>query len=375
MTQALPNDTQPAAGSAEDPWKFSDILADPATSARWQKVRKYFFLRESTYDMTSRCNIRCNGCYFYAGEKQYTRDEDAVGAWETLMRQEKERGITFAVLAGAEPSLVPDLCETCFRQIPLGAIATNGLKFIPAHINYKIHISVWGSDATSYKTRNARNMLARQLDNYRQDPRAVFIYTFTPHNIEEAEAVTAAIAAQNGRISFNVFSAPVGYTGALRHTAQSLQQTGRMMIKLLNHYPDQVIFSQYNAVAHTHELGLHALFGCSYPRQNPTENVGLGKSFRQYRTDLTWNREAACCVPDTDCADCRHYAAGSAVVTARLFRHAVNPGQFKAWLDYVDTYLAVWVMDYEKGRNLSSQPVPPPGFDLSPGLVNSLNAL
>ncbi len=60
----------------------------------------------------------------------------------------------------------------------------------------------------------------------------------------------------------------------------------------------------------------------------------------------------ACCVPDTDCDDCRHYAAGSAVVTARLYRHVTDPLTFKSWLDYVDTYLAVWVMGYEKGENL-----------------------
>ena len=61
-----------------------------------------------------------------------------------------------------------------------------------------------------------------------------------------------------------------------------------------------------------------------------------------------------------DCRDCRHYASGSAVVTARLFRHATDPETFKAWLDYVDTYLAVWVMGYEKGENLSLKFVDPP---------------
>jgi len=33
---------------------------------------------------------------------------------------------------------------------------------------------------------------------------------------------------------------------------------------------------------------------------------------------------------------------------------------FQSWLDYVDTYLAVWVMGYEKGKNLCSEPVCPP---------------
>ncbi len=262
----------PAAGM-----KFSDILADPRIAERWQKVRKWFFLRESTYDMTNRCNIRCNGCYYYEGDKQFAREHRDVEAWRELMRSEKRRGITFVVLAGAEPALVPELCEVCYQEIPLGAIATNGLAVIPRSVGYKVHVSVWGTDETSLRVRKAARMLERQIE---------------------------------------------------------------------------------------HPLGLHALFGCSYPRMNPATDVGLGRTFRQYRTDLTWDRGAACCVPDTDCADCRHYAAGSAVVTARMFRHATDPVAFAAWLDYVDTYLAVWVTGYEKGANLSNVPVAPPGFGL-----------
>ena len=113
-------------------------------------------------------------------------------------------------------------------------------------------------------------------------------------------------------------------------------------------------------MAHTHEQGLHDLFSCSYPRMNPSTDIGLGRTFRQYRTDLQWDRAAACCVPDTDCDDCRHYAAGSAVVTARMYRHATTPQHFSAWLDYVDTYLAVWVRGYEKGANLCSEMIEPP---------------
>jgi len=37
-----------------------------------------------------------------------------------------------------------------------------------------------------------------------------------------------------------------------------------------------------------------------------------------------------------------------------------DPLSFKAWLDYVDTYLAVWVMGYEKGENLCPEMIAPP---------------
>ena len=341
-------------------WKFSDILADPVIRSRWQRVKKYFFLRESTYDMTNRCNIRCEGCYFYEGDKQFVTENNDAELWRDLMVKEKERGITFVVLAGAEPALVPELLQTCYREIPLGAIASNGLKVIPETIGYRIHISVWGNDRTSRAVRRADNMLERQIENYKADPRAVFVYTFTSSNIDQIRDVAPILAENNCPFTFNMFSAPVGYSGDLRHTPQTLAKTRDVMLEMLETYPRHLLFSHYNIVAHTHELGLHDLFQCSYPRMNPHEDVGLGKTFKQYRADLTWDRSAACCVPDTDCADCRHYAAGSAVVTARLFRHATDPETFKAWLDYVDTYLAVWVMGYEKGENLSPKFVEPP---------------
>lgn len=345
-------------------WKFSDILADPIVRERWQKVKKYFFLRESTYDMTNRCNIRCEGCYYYKGDKQFADENRDPEAWRRLMLKEKERGITYVVLAGAEPSLVPELCQACYDEMPLGTIATNGLRYIPESVGYKIHISVWGNDDTSRRVRNARNMLPRQINNYSGDERAVFVFTFTRSNIQEAYEVTEILARNDCKITYNIFSPPVGYDGNLAHTLHSLALTRDAIRELMTNFPRHILFSPYNVIAHTHALGLHALYACSYPRMNPSTDIGLGRSFRQYRTDLTWDRSAACCVPDTDCPHCRHYAAGSAIVTARLFRHAVDPDTFKSWLDYVDTYLAIWVMGYQKGTNLCDYFVSPPGHDM-----------
>lgn len=340
--------------------RFSDLLAQQEIKARWEKVRKYFFLRESTYDMSNRCNIRCDGCYYYEGEKQFAKENGDPEAWRKLMQAEKARGITYVVLAGAEPSLVPELLDVCYQEMPLGSIATNGFKKIPESIGYKLHISVWGNDETSLRVRKAKDLLKKQIENYKNDARAVFVYTFTRENIEEVREVAAQLVANDCKLTFNVFSSPVGYQGKLQHDDESLRQTRQTMIDLLNQYPRNVLFSVYNAVAHTHKNGLHDLYSCSYPRQNASQDIGLGRSFRQYRTDLNWDRSVACCVPDTDCVDCRHYAAGSAVVTARLYRHVNNSAVFKSWLDYVDTYLAVWVMGYEKGENLCNEIIEPP---------------
>lgn len=341
-------------------WKFQDIIAIPEVRSRWEKVRKFFFLRESTYDMTNRCNVRCDGCYYYEGDKQFAQDNKDPEAWRRLMREEKERGITYVVLAGAEPALVSDLLKVCHDAIPLGSIASNGLKRIAEDIRYKIHVSVWGNDDTSFRVRRAKNMLRRQVRNYHNDPRAVFIYTFTRENIQESKEVVEFLVDNGCNVTFNVFSAPVGYEGSLKHTQESLLETRKAIQDLMRSANGNILYSGYNLSAHTGTVGLHDLFGCSYPRMNPSTAVGLGRSFRQYRSDLTWDRDVACCVPDTDCVDCRHYASGSAIVTARLHRHATSPELFKAWLDYVDTYLAVWVMDYDRDDCFFSTPTQPP---------------
>ncbi len=332
--------------------KFRDILADPEIEARWLKVKKYFYLRESTYDMTSRCSLRCDGCYYYEGEKQKTPDVTDPEKWRALLQAEKDRGITFVVLAGAEPGLVPELCRTCYEVIPNGCIASNGLRSFPEDIGYRIHISVWGDDAESKKSRG-RACLDTQLEAFQGDDRAVFIYTFTKSNIDQLDSVAARIADEGGRLSFNLFSAPVGYEGPLRLGAEALRRTRDKMLEIMDRHPEATLFSRYNAEVHTDpEKSLHQRFKCPYPRCNPSTAVGLGRTFRQYRTDLTWDRKASCCVPNTDCDDCRHYAAGSAIVTSRMLRHVDDALSFRKWLDYVDTYLSVWIRGYEKGQNL-----------------------
>jgi hypothetical protein len=349
------------ADKSKNKWKFSELLADPVIRERWEKVKKYFFLRETTYDMSNRCNLKCDGCYYYEGEKQFSEENRDTEAWRALMREEKKRGITYVVLAGAEPSLSPELLQVCYDEIQLGSIATNGFKRIPESVDYMVHISVWGNDETTARIRGAKNLLKKQISNYKGDPRAVFVYTFTKENIKEVYEVIKIISENKCKITFNMFSSTVGYKGNLRHNKESLADTRNTMIDLLQKYPDNVLFSPYSAVAHTHEKSLHDLFSCSYPRVNKSTDIGLGRSFRQYRTNLSWDRSAACCVPDTDCADCRHYASGSAVVTARLYRHAVNPESFKSWLDYADTYLSIWVRGYEKSKNLCDDMFAPPG--------------
>jgi hypothetical protein len=341
---------------------FTEYLQIPELAQRYQKVRRYFHLRESAYDVTSACQLRCDGCFYFQGDKYQTRDNRSPEAWRQFLTQEKERGINYVNLAGAEPALAPKVLEACYEVIPLGNIFSNGLRKIDPDLRYRIHLSVWGDGTGDPKYRKYANgkagpyCLPIQLENYKHDDRVVFVYTFNNENIDQVDEILQRVADAGHQITFSVFSTPEASSSTLR-LRDTLQKTRDKMVEAIHRYGDTVLYSEYNARIHTDEKSLHQQFGCPYPRAQLAAGLpgmGLGKTFRSYRTDLTHVPEADCCVPDTDCADCRHYAAGSAIVSSRLSLHVETEQQFRGWLDYVDTYLALWILGYRKDKNLYS---------------------
>ncbi|HEX8174139.1 MAG TPA: radical SAM protein [Pyrinomonadaceae bacterium] len=339
---------------------FTEFLRIPEVSQRYQKVKKYFYLRESAYDVTSVCQLRCEGCYYFEGDKYKVKDNRDPDAWKAFFEKEKERGITYVVLAGAEPALVPQMLKACYSVIPFGSIASNGLKGIDRDIGYRIHLSVWG-DSTGdpvyrrYSSgRPGPNCLPIQLKNYKNDDRVIFVYTFNHENANQLDEVINMIRGEGHKLTFNVFSDPLLNSSPLK-LRDTLQKTREKMIDAMEKYPDTVLYSYYNAEVHTNEKSLEQQFGCIYPRAQQAAGkaaIGISNTFRSYRTDLTHTTQTDCCVPDTNCEDCRHYAAGSAIVSSRLSMHIDSESKFRAWLDYVDTYLAVWVLGYQRGENL-----------------------
>jgi hypothetical protein len=209
MEEPLTNRTAPAE-KTEGKWKFGDLLRDAQVRDRWEKVRKYFFLRESTYDITNRCNIRCDGCYYYEGEKQFAPENRDPGAWRERMQKEKERGITYVVLAGAEPSLVPELLETCFEVMPLGSIPPTDSGSFPRH-RYKIHISVWGNDETSRRVRMPPTSWSGSSTITTGIPGRLRLHS--RDRISGKSAKFGTDRRPERKLTFNVFSAPVGYEG------------------------------------------------------------------------------------------------------------------------------------------------------------------
>jgi MoaA/NifB/PqqE/SkfB family radical SAM enzyme len=332
---------------------LTTFLQDSELKERYAKIKRYFFLRESAYDVTSVCQLRCDGCYYFEGDKYKVTDNRDPGAWRELLQRESERGITYVNLAGAEPSMVPHVLRACYETIPLGTVFTNGLRKIDPDIRYRLHLSVWGDGAGDPVYRHYAGgrpgpyCLPVQLKNYKGDDRVIFVFTFNSENVDQVDEVLKRIEDAGHKITFNVFSAPERNQSTLR-VSDTLKETHDKMMEAMLRYPGTVVYSAYNAEVHTHGTSLRDQFGCPYPRAAAgSRPFGMSKTFRNYRADLTYSA-ASCCVPDTDCADCRHYASGS----SRMDLHIKTEAAFRGWLDYVDTYLAIWILGYQRSPNL-----------------------
>jgi len=327
----------------------------------------------SGYDVTSHCNLRCEGCHYFegphAGGMAEVRDAQS---WRKFFEAERARGITFPHIAGAEPALVPGRLEAAARVFDQGLVYTNGSLPIDSDLPFMLHISLWGGRETDARFRGP-GILDRAVELYGGDPRAVFMYTIHHHNIGEIAGVARLLHDHGARISFNHYSPTRQYLERLSRreeaggrtfsrssaadnlclTAPDLQRVRSIVGELMDEFPDTVVYSRYyNEVVNTPGslFELDPLTGVA--RDCPI----LNKPYhRQYRADLTWD-DRECCVPRVACAECRVYASVYTRIMDQMKEHMESTQRFACWLDVMDAWLALHVRGYERTDLLGGRP-------------------
>jgi hypothetical protein len=352
----------------------------PALKPRYQRAKavRRVIRKSHNYDLTSRCNLFCEGCFYFEGDdyKQAQEITD-IKRWERFFLDQAESGVTFGFFAGAEPGLEQERLVVASEHIRRGSINTNGTLRIRPDIPYSIQVSVWGDEDTTRHFRGG-NVFWKSVRNFSGDARVRYIFTVNPHNIAQIPSVVRVMQDHGLRVMFNYFSPTTSYLNKLaahadnddnffrisssesnllfdpHSLARAREQINEMMIR----YSDTVIQNRAYNDALTTPKGLYDI--------DPASGIATncnGRNFRwhqSYRVDMAPS-DAKCCTPNVDCSQCRLYSIALVSLVFQPERFCESLQGFCDWIDICDQFARVFLLDtdpeWSPATESLSQPV------------------
>jgi hypothetical protein len=333
----------------------------PQFQAKYDQAREVMgiFARPTFYEVTSRCNLHCRGCYYFEGGFDPVRkDVTSIEAWDDFFAAEARRGVTMGQYFGGEPALVQEVLRTAVKYIPYGNIGTNGTIRIDPEIQARIHISVWGGKESDAAWRG-KSVFGQAVKNYAGDPRAIAAYTLNGRNLSEAREI-AGICRDNGlRLTFSMFSPTSSYRqgkggenddggdfhavaggGTQIFSAPALMAAREVVAGLLDDFPETILYSRdYNSWVTTPG----PLFEID-PETGWATNCGsrIKDHFQVIFPDLKKSREK-CCHAGIVCAECRVYGAGFSSRLSPATADLTDLAGFVKWLDFMELFRKIFV--------------------------------
>lgn len=349
-----------------DPAVRAELDKDPELARVYERIRTHARgIRISGYDLTKRCNLRCEGCFFFEGELSTRYEEDrSLAEYDEFFESEVARGINYPHFAGAEPALVQDRLHVAWRHWKRGLVYTNGTVRIDPDIGFMIHLSLWGDPDTDRRLRGAP-VFRRAVENYAGDPRAVVMMTVSPHNIDQIPEVVRHCSEAGLRLSFNHFSPSRQYlrkiaVGAspnprttfrfsdkednLVLTEKDLRRVRSYIDEAMGSAPGTVVYSRYyndwiNDPSPRFRIDPETGMALDCPILNMPHH-------RQHHVDLSYDDDE-CCVANIDCTGCRHYVSGYTKIMADRDAHTDDVARFRGWVEVFDTWCRLHFPDWD----------------------------
>ncbi len=196
--------------------RLSALFEDAELKARYKRLRAVSSnVRNSVYHLTNKCNLRCKGCWFFERDfDQASREARDIEKWRDFVEREAQRGITSPLLIGGEPMLYLDRIALFQERMPYVTISSNGEIPLPKEgfETVTIAISLFGGGAMDDQIRAIRSngqrfsgLFQKALDNYRNDPRAGFVYGISPASMPYMEETVQRIRDNGQRLLFNYY--------------------------------------------------------------------------------------------------------------------------------------------------------------------------
>lgn len=292
-------------------------------------------LRLSGYEITEKCNFSCKGCHFFEGPHAESRKGSASEEkWAEVLGAEKIRGVNFPQIAGAEPSLAPEILHCFSQHFNKGLIYTNGTVPIDYSIDYRIMISVWGgrSSDSTFRGDGSKHAFERIAKNYNQDKRALILYTINSGNIQDIEEVCEFASQIGVKVTFNAYSPLSGDSdNTLCMNPGQLQGALLEIKRVYDRYPHAVLYDKSY-----YSLMFGETIARSINESGEDESCPLyyAPHFKEFDIKAEPKCNIKCCTPSLSCKECR---IGTGLMPYRLSQlKTALKGNSVDLLDYVN---------------------------------------
>ncbi len=321
-------------------------LLDDAWYERYRRISG-LNIRSSIYDVTDRCNLRCQGCFFFSSnEHRVAKQETDIEKWRQFIEKEKERGVRLAILIGGEPTLYLDRVGAFYDSLPTFC-ATNGQIKVPRDRfpDMMVGISLWGTPEDEKQLRG-KDTFSVSANHYEGDPYTYYLLTITPNQIGRLEETVRRIRDVGVKVHFQLLSNDEGADG-FSWEPSHLTALQAEMDDLLERYPDVVISSRYyHQIITTGEM-LGRPFGwmecpsVSEPIDDRAPQPKRLIRFIRWASDLkTVHR---CCTSATrDCSTCKDGAAHMSWVMVNKRAHMRSAEDFQNWIEVYEMFAKLY---------------------------------
>jgi hypothetical protein len=309
-------------------------------------------VRSSEYLLTNACNIRCEGCWFFEHDfDKKTTELKSVEEVRSFAQRERERGITYAIIIGGEPTLIPDRVAAFVDVMDYVTISTNGLKRLPREgfERVAVQISLFGGgklddDLRAIKPGGKRftGLFDETLRNYEGDGRACFVYAITEDGVEHIADTVRRIHENGNRVSFNFYSK---YNHAEPLRMQNAPRLIDEALRVKELYPDTVLSHPYfirtlvTGQSHWGGFGYDVCPSLSVDHPGHADRLANGSPvlplFNAWAADC---ETVNFCCTSGHCEDCRDSQAVLSWILVS-FEHFRQSGELlKTWIEINESY-------------------------------------
>ena len=329
------------------------LKSDPELSARFELLRRLGRdVRSSEYHLTNACNIRCDGCWFFAKDfDQRTEDRGTEADWKRFAQEQAESGVTAGLLIGGEPTLYPDRVRAFVDHLTFVTISSNGLVALQREgfENVAIALTLFGGGPLDDELRAIKpsgkrfeGLFDRALANYKHDDRATFIYALDGRATDYIEDTVRKIRDNGNLVTFNYYS---DYGTKSNEPGTGEFHLLEEALRIQQKYPETVICHPYYIralITGKTEWGSFGYHSCPSISSDHPDHAERRKNGNPVLPGFnTWaaDRETVnfCCTSG-DCSSCRDSQAVYSWLLANPRKFMRSDAGVETWIEVAEAY-------------------------------------